>query len=504
MGQWIKRCSIGTGHDRRGAGPELWVETELVNGDPQFVGYRVVTPPAFAARMTVKNRGICRVTFGLPGQSVLPRAARQLEYLERDEFSKFYRFSLAEQQILRNLRAAGVALTIQLQWERERHGPQSPTVEQEAVVINTSGVASSDFTITTPTSGNTLIIGYGYTLLTASLNIPTSAGFTNHAVAGNATSQPVQILASKTATGSEGTTLTVSHNGTTEEAAGHFMEVSGLISNAFIAGSGGFVHSGSTSSRSSGNADTGAVNNAFVVASWGLELTGSPSGFAYSDSFTEEGSAVGVLGNLDHATKVATRTVATAGVYSATMSWTSAVKCGGVIAAFEIAPDVTVPDAPTGVVAQGESPTTVRLSWTPPSNEGGAPVIGYQVERESPTGGGFSTVAADTGTPAPSYLDTGRAPETEYNYKISAINLIGAGAASPAAATTTPAVADNNPIAQVVMGIDDDLPPLPEGSVLEQADRQHLLGLTRTPLIASNRLSLLAQQIAWYEAGVGI
>jgi len=106
--------------------------------------------------------------------------------------------------------------------------------------------------------------------------------------------------------------------------------------------------------------------------------------------------------------------------------------------------DSVVPDPPTGLTATGVSETQINLSWTAPADDGGRPIIGYRIERESPVGGGFSILVANTSSTATTYSDTGLTVATEYNYRVSAISKVGVGNPSNEASAVTPYIRNVN------------------------------------------------------------
>lgn len=97
----------------------------------------------------------------------------------------------------------------------------------------------------------------------------------------------------------------------------------------------------------------------------------------------------------------------------------------------------TVPGAPTASFI-GTFENTITPTWIAPADTGGQPLIGYQVDRRSPSGSGsYTTIVADTGSTATSYADTGLDFSTSYGYRIAAINSIGVGPFSSEMTATT-------------------------------------------------------------------
>lgn len=83
-----------------------------------------------------------------------------------------------------------------------------------------------------------------------------------------------------------------------------------------------------------------------------------------------------------------------------------------------------VPEAPDAPKIVAVKATSMDLTWTPPSSDGGSPITAYNVERKE----AFSTrwVAAEQvmGT---SCTVTGLKEGTEYQFRVTAINKAGLG-----------------------------------------------------------------------------
>ncbi len=100
---------------------------------------------------------------------------------------------------------------------------------------------------------------------------------------------------------------------------------------------------------------------------------------------------------------------------------------------------LTAPAAPTGLTATAMGPTKIKLTWTAPTDNGGAAITGYRIESRLRSETSFSTLVTDTKTTKTDTTHTGLAPSTQRFYRVRAINSVGAGAASSSATAITAA-----------------------------------------------------------------
>ncbi len=105
---------------------------------------------------------------------------------------------------------------------------------------------------------------------------------------------------------------------------------------------------------------------------------------------------------------------------------------------------VTAPGAPTVTAEAGDAQATV--TWTAPADNGGVPITGYQVwvGKEAPV-----SLAPNV----TSHTFTGLTNDTEYTFRVAAVNEVGTGAAGEAKAT--PKVATVTPPEPSVPPVDD-------------------------------------------------
>ena len=96
----------------------------------------------------------------------------------------------------------------------------------------------------------------------------------------------------------------------------------------------------------------------------------------------------------------------------------------------------TKPGKPTGLTATADGQTEIDLTWTAPSDDGGADISGYRIE-VSTNGTSWSDLVADTDSTSTSYSHTGLTAGNTRHYRVSAINSAGTGTASDSDSATT-------------------------------------------------------------------
>ena len=100
----------------------------------------------------------------------------------------------------------------------------------------------------------------------------------------------------------------------------------------------------------------------------------------------------------------------------------------------------TAPETPTGLTATGNGQTQIDLSWTVPSDDGGAAIAGYRIE-VSEDRSSWSDLVTDTRSNSTSYSHTGLTAGSTRYYRVSAINAAGVGQPSNVVSATTGAAA---------------------------------------------------------------
>ena len=106
-----------------------------------------------------------------------------------------------------------------------------------------------------------------------------------------------------------------------------------------------------------------------------------------------------------------------------------------------------VPAAPTDLTATANGQTQIDLSWTAPTDTGGAAISGYKIEYSAPDYFSLTmrwgVLVANTRSTSTSYTHNhDLAPATRLQYRVSAITAVGASDPSDVAETTTPAAPD--------------------------------------------------------------
>ena len=121
--------------------------------------------------------------------------------------------------------------------------------------------------------------------------------------------------------------------------------------------------------------------------------------------------------------------------YSIKIRAVNAIGEGAASAAVSVTPR-TVPGSPTAVAGTAGT-ASVNLTGSAPGVTGGSAITGYRIE-SSTDGTQWNTSIADTGSTATAAAVGSLTNGTSYRFRVSAINVAGAGSASSASAAVTP------------------------------------------------------------------
>ena len=146
--------------------------------------------------------------------------------------------------------------------------------------------------------------------------------------------------------------------------------------------------------------------------------------------------------------------------------------------------DATVPDAPTGLDATADGPFRIDLSWTAPAYDGDSPITGYRIEFSETRGASWKTLVNNTGSTSTAYSDADVPPATRRDYRVSALNAVGASLPSNVDHATT----------------DPDLPDAPT-DLTATADGTSRIDLSWTAPDYDGGADVTGYMIEWSENG---
>ena len=103
------------------------------------------------------------------------------------------------------------------------------------------------------------------------------------------------------------------------------------------------------------------------------------------------------------------------------------------------------PTAPLSLRARADGPTSITLTWNPPSSDNGSRITGYRIRMRTSANSAWITISNNTFSTATTYEHTNLQPVTTYRYQVAAINAVGVGPWSPEASTRTHAAPPDAP-----------------------------------------------------------
>jgi hypothetical protein len=168
----------------------------------------------------------------------------------------------------------------------------------------------------------------------------------------------------------------------------------------------------------------------------------------------------------------------------------------------QLIPDPTPPPAP-GSVASSASNSQVTLTWSPPSDDGGAAITDYLVEYATADSSTWLTYNDGTSA-ATSATITGLSNGQEYNFRISAVNSAGIGDASgsvDATPSVEPEVEPEVEPVEPVEPVEQEITPEPEPVIDLEPDAESEMTSEAVPAFEPEPKSEAAQTSAGCGAG---
>ncbi len=96
-----------------------------------------------------------------------------------------------------------------------------------------------------------------------------------------------------------------------------------------------------------------------------------------------------------------------------------------------------LPGIPRNLTADADGGSVIELNWDAPRDDGGADIVGYEIEVSDDGGSTWSLLTQDTRNATTRYRHAGLDPGTTRHYRVAAINEHGAGRSSNVASATT-------------------------------------------------------------------